>query len=214
MKLGIIGAGRVGTAIARQAIAAGYDVRIAASGDPARIELITSVLMPGAQAVTAADAARASDLVIVAIPLNRIDTLPFDALQGKTVVDAMNYWAPTDGTQPEFEGGDLTSSERVAQRMPGASVVKTLNHIGYHELDEDGRPEGDPARRALAIAGDDDQAKQVVAGFIDRIGYDPVDVGPLAEGRLMEPGSVIFAGALDRSGIESVVADARESVAA
>jgi hypothetical protein len=204
MKLGIIGAGRVGTAIARQALAAGYEVRIAGSGDPAKIELIASVLMPGVQTVTAAEAARASDLVVVAVPLNRVDTLPFDALSGKTVIDVMNYWAPTDGVQSEFEASPLTSSELVAGKMPDARVVKTLNHIGYHELEEDGRPAGDPQRRALAIAGDDEEAKRLVAGFIDRIGYDPVDIGPLEQSRFMEPGSVIFAGAHDRAGIESV----------
>jgi predicted dinucleotide-binding enzyme len=214
MQLGIIGAGRVGTAIARQALAAGVDVRIAASGDPAKIELIASVLMPGAQTVTAADAARQSDVVIVAVPLNRSDTLPFDAFEGKIVIDAMNYWSPTDGTQSEFENSALSSSEIIASRMPGARVVKTLNHIGYHELEEDGRPPADPARRALAIAGDDDAAKRVVAEFIDRLGYDPVDVGPMAHSRLMEPGSAIFAGALDRDSMQTVVEDADLPVAA
>lgn len=207
MRIGIIGAGRVGTAIARQALAAGYDVRIAGSGDPSKIELIASVLMPGVHTVTAADAALDSDLVLIAVPLNRLDTLPFDALSGKTVIDVMNYWAPTDGVQDEFEESPLTSSELVARRMPDARVVKTLNHIGYHELEEDGRPAGDPHRRALAIAGDDEAAKQLVAGFIDRIGYDPVDIGPLAQGRSMEPGSVIFAGAHDRAGIESAAGE-------
>lgn len=214
MQLGIIGAGRVGTAIARQALAAGMDVRIAASGDPAKIELIASVLMPGARTVTAAEAALHSDLVIVVVPLNRMSTLPFDAFTGKIVIDAMNYWAPTDGTQSEFEDNPLSSSEIVALRMPNARTVKTLNHIGYHELEEDGRPAADPARRALAIAGDDARAKEIVARFIDRIGYDAVDVGPLAHGRLMEPGSAIFAGALDLAGIQSVVEQADPPVAA
>ncbi len=214
MKLGIIGAGRVGTAIARQALAAGYEVRIAGSGDPSKIELIISVLAPGAIALTAEDVARESDLVIVAVPLSRINTLPFHAFAGKTVIDAMNYWAPTDGVQGEFDEAGVSSSEVVAGRMPSARVVKTLNHIGYHELEEDGRPSADPARRALAIAGDDPAAKHRVAEFIDRIGYDPVDVGPLAHGRLMEPGSVIFAGALDRAGIESAVEDASLAIAA
>lgn len=214
MRVGIVGAGRVGTAIARQALAAGYEVRIAGSGDPAKIELITSILTPGALAVTATEAALESDLVIVAVPLNRIGSLPFGAFAGKTVVDAMNYWAPTDGTQEEFEDRARTSSERVAQRMHGARVVKTLNHIGYHELEEDGRPASDPARRALAVAGDDAEAKHVVAEFIERIGYDAVDVGPLANGRLMEPGSAIFARAHDRAGILSVVDEAGLPVAA
>lgn len=214
MKLGIIGAGRVGTAIARQALAAGYEVRIAGSGDPSKIELIISVLAPGAIALSAEDVARESDLVVVAVPLSRTGTLPFHALANKTVIDAMNYWAPTDGVQGEFDEAGVSSSEVIAGWMPSARVVKTLNHIGYHELEEDGRPSADPARRALAIAGDDPAGKLQVAEFIDRIGYDPVDVGPLAHGRLMEPGSVIFAGALDRAGIESAVEDATLAIAA
>ncbi|MCU1443066.1 MAG: oxidoreductase [Cryobacterium sp.] len=201
--LGMIGAGRVGTAVARQALAAGYEVRIAGSGDPAKISLIASVLLPGAIPVTAAEAASLSDLVVVAVPLNRMDTLPFPALRDKVVVDAMNYWAPTDGTQPEFETSDISSSEVVAARMAGARVVKTLNHIGYHELEEDGRPAEESNRRALALAGDDEEAKRRVAEFIDRIGFDPVDIGPLSQGQLMEPGTTIFSGALDREGIEA-----------
>lgn len=209
-RLGIIGAGRVGTAVARQALAAGYDVRIAGSGDPSKIELITSVLVPGAVPLTASAVAEQSDVIVVAVPLGRMGTLPFSSLSGKIVVDAMNYWAPTDGTQDEFDRSDLSSSEVVAHRMPGARVVKTLNHIGYHELEEDGRPAGSPDRRALALAGDDRAAVAVVASIIDRIGYDAVEVGPLSAGRIMEPGSAIFAGALDRRGIERAVQQATD----
>ena len=106
----------------------------------------------------------------------------------------MNYWAPTDGRIDAFEDDPRTSSEVIQDFLAGADVVKTLNHIGYHELESDGRPAGDADRRALALAGDSDRAKARVAGFLDRMGYDPLDAGALAAGRAFQPGTQIFNG--------------------
>jgi 8-hydroxy-5-deazaflavin:NADPH oxidoreductase len=202
--LGILGAGRVGTAIARQAMRAGYEVAIAASGDPADIELIVEVMAPGARAVTAAEAARASDLVVLAVPLRRYVTLDPAMLAGRVVVDAMNYWAETDGHLPALETA-RSSSEMVADHLTGARLVKTLNHIGYHELETDHAPAGTPGRRALAVAGDDDAARAGVMDLIDRLGYDAVDAGPLAAGVALEPGTEIFTGRHDRAALERLV---------
>jgi len=202
--LGILGAGRVGTAIARQAMRAGYEVAIAASGDPADIELIVEVMAPGARAVTAAEAARASDLVVLAVPLRRYVTLDPAMLAGRVVVDAMNYWAETDGHLPALETA-RSSSEMVADHLTGARLVKTLNHIGYHELETDHAPAGTPGRRALAGAGDDDAARAGVMDLIDRLGYDAVDAGPLAAGVALEPGTEIFTGRHDRAALERLV---------
>jgi len=202
--LGILGAGRVGTAIARQAMRAGYVVAIAASGDPADIELIVEVMAPGARAVTAAEAARASDLVVLAVPLRRYVTLDPAMLAGRVVVDAMNYWAETDGHLPALETA-RSSSEMVADHLTGARLVKTLNHIGYHELETDHAPAGTPGRRALAGAGDDDAARAGVMDLIDRLGYDAVDAGPLAAGVALEPGTEIFTGRHDRAALERLV---------
>ena len=202
--LGILGAGRVGTAIARQAMRAGYEVAIAASGDPADIELIVEVMAPGARAVTAAEAARASDLVVLAVPLRRYVTLDPAMLAGRVVVDAMNYWAETDGHLPALETA-RSSSEMVADHLTGARLVKTLNHIGYHELETDHAPAGAPGRRALAVAGDDDAARAGVMDLIDRLGYDAVDAGPLAAGVALEPGTEIFTGRHDRAALERLV---------
>jgi 8-hydroxy-5-deazaflavin:NADPH oxidoreductase len=199
--LGILGAGRVGTAIARQALRAGYDVAIAASGDPANIELIVEVMAPGARAVTAAEAARTSDLVVLAVPLNRYATLDPDMLTGRVVIDAMNYWAETDGHIPALEAA-RSSSEMVAGHLPGARLVKTLNHIGYHELEMDHAPAGAPVRRALAVAGDDHAARTIAIELIERLGFDAVDAGPLAAGAALEPGTAIFTGWFDRPGLE------------
>lgn len=196
--LGILGAGRVGTAIARQALWAGYDVAIAASGDPADIALIVDVMAPGARAVTAAEAAQAGGLVVLAVPLRRYDTLDPDMLTGRIVVDAMNYWAETDGRLPALETA-RSSSEMVAEHLPGVRLVKTLNHIGYHELETDHTPAGTPGRRALAVAGDEDAARASVMELIDRLGYDAVDAGALAAGAAFEPGTEIFTGRHDRA---------------
>jgi 8-hydroxy-5-deazaflavin:NADPH oxidoreductase len=208
--LGILGAGRVGTAIARQALRAGYDVAIAASGDPANIELIVEVMAPGARAVTAAEAARDSDLVVLAVPLRRYATLDPDMFAGRVVVDAMNYWAETDGHIPALATAP-SSSEMVADHLPGARLVKTLNHIGYHDLEIDHAPAGTPGRRALAVAGDDDAARTGAMELIEHLGFDAVDAGPLAAGTALEPGTEIFTGWFDRPGLEEQLELARSA---
>jgi 8-hydroxy-5-deazaflavin:NADPH oxidoreductase len=203
--IGILGAGRVGTAIARQALTADYEVLVATSRPPAEIEMLVDVVVPGARAVSAETAAHEGDIVILAIPLPKYRSLQPMQLAGKVVIDAMNYWPPTDGVVEEFEGPSA-SSEVVQRHLPATRLVRTLNHIGYHELEEDGRPRGDPQRRALAIAGDDEEARRLVAGVIDRMGYDPVDAGPLAAARKLEPGTAIFEGRFQREQMERQLA--------
>jgi 8-hydroxy-5-deazaflavin:NADPH oxidoreductase len=205
--VGILGAGRVGTAVARQALKAGYQVKIATSKPAQEIALLVEIITPGAVAVDAAEAA-ASDLVVIAVPLHKYRTLNPGLLTGKTVIDAMNYWAPTDGEVDDFENDPRTSSEIIQDFLPGANVVKSLNHIGYHELEEDGREPGTPGRRALALAGDDEDAKTPVAGFIDRLGYDPIDAGPLAAGRAFQPGTEIFNGSHTAHQLAALLAEA------
>ncbi|WP_404289909.1 NADPH-dependent F420 reductase [Glutamicibacter arilaitensis] len=192
--IGILGAGRVGTAIARLALAAGYRVKLATSKPAEENSLIIEIVTPGAEAVNASEAAGA-DLVIVAIPLHKFKDLDPRALSGKIVVDAMNYWSGTDGEIPDFMDTSQTSSEVVAAFLSASHVVKSFNHIGYHEMEPDALPTN-PAgeRRALAMAGDNSDAKTVLRTFIERIGFDAVDAGGLEAGRLFEPGSEIFNG--------------------
>ena len=199
--IGILGAGRVGTALGRQALKAGYDVKIATSRPPAEIALIVDMLVPGAEAVTVEAAMRDGDIVVLALPLGKYRRLAPESLAGKIVIDAMNYWAPTDGILAEFEG-DASSSEVVQRFLPRARLVRTLNHIGYHELEEQGLPPGHPERRALALSGDDPEARQAVATFLDRLGYDPVDAGDLAAGRIFDVGTAVFGGQLRRYEME------------
>jgi predicted dinucleotide-binding enzyme len=204
-RIAVLGAGHVGPVIARVAIEAGYQVSIAASGDPEQIELIVQVLAPGAEPRWAAEAAREADLVVLAIPLHKFTTLDPSLLDGKLVVDTMNYWPPVDGIQEMFEDRRYGSSEIVQRRLVRSTVVKTLNHIGYHELEDERRPRGSPERRALGVAGDDPRAVDVVAELIERIGYDAVRFDRLSAGRLLEPGGPVFGASLHRSEFELAV---------
>lgn len=205
-RLAVIGSGHTGPGIARVALAAGYPVSLAASGDPARIALIAQLLAPGAEPRWAADAIRDADLVVLAIPLHAFTRLDPAPLAGKVVLDTMNYWPPVDGVLPQFDG-DPGSSEVVASRLPGATVVKTLNHIGYHDLEPHRRPAGSPDRLALGVAGDDPAAVAAVAELIDRIGYDPVVRDSLRAGRGFQPGGPVFGALLRRAEFESALPD-------
>jgi 8-hydroxy-5-deazaflavin:NADPH oxidoreductase len=189
-RLAVLGAGHVGPVIARLAIKAGYPVAIATSGDPENLALITELMIPGAQPRWARDAVAEADIVVLAMPLHRFGEIDPGLLNGKLVVDAMNYWPAIEGVLEAFSCGG--SSEVVARRLPGSVVVKALNHIGYHELEDRARPAGAPDRRAAGVAGDDPAAVATIAGLVDGIGYDPVRLGSLRAGRVLEPGGPVF----------------------
>ena len=203
-RLAVLGAGHVGPVIARLAIRAGYQVAIATSSDPADLALITELLIPGAAPRRAADAVADADIVVLAIPLHRFLGLDTSTLAGKLVIDAMNYWPASDGILEDFEGG-AGSSEIVAQRLPDSTVVKALNHIGYHELEENARPAGSPGRRATGVASDSPQGLSGVTEFIDRIGYDAVSLPSLGAGRVLQPGGPVFGLVLGRPEFERAV---------
>ncbi|MDB5526654.1 MAG: luxA 1 [Rhizobium sp.] len=202
--IGILGAGRVGTALARRAIAAGYEVRIATSKPPEDIALLLEIMAPGAKAGSVEAVIDAGDIVVLALPLSRYRALQADLFEGKIVVDVMNYWAPTDGTIVEFEG-QASSSEVIQDYLPGARLVRSFNHMGYHEIDEEARLIGHPDRRALALAGNDPQARAVVADFIDRLGFDPVDAGELAASQGFATGTPVFGATLGRETMKQLL---------
>jgi 8-hydroxy-5-deazaflavin:NADPH oxidoreductase len=188
--LGIVGAGKLGTTLARAAVEAGYDVAISGSGPAEDIALTVDVLAPGARAVATTEAA-AADIVVLAVPTHRFRELPDALFAGKVLVDAMNYWEPVDGADAELAGGG--TSLVVQAHFPSARVVKSLNQLGYHELEELRRPAGAADRIAVAAAGDDRLAVRAVMRLIDRLGFDPVDAGPLENGLALEPDGSPFA---------------------
>jgi predicted dinucleotide-binding enzyme len=186
-RVGIVGAGKLGMALARGALAAGYEVAVASSGPAERITLLVDVLAPGVVASTVEEVVEFADVIVLAIPAHRFRQLPSDLFVGKVLVDAMNYWPDTDGEDPELAAADGGSSVVVQAHFPGARVVKSLNQLGYHELDEYRRDSGAPDRIAVAAVGDDRLAVRTVMHLIDRLGFDAVDGGPLAKGKLLEP---------------------------
>jgi 8-hydroxy-5-deazaflavin:NADPH oxidoreductase len=191
-RLGIVGAGRVGTTIARAAIAAGYDVAISGSGTADRIALIVEVLAPGARALSTEEVVRQTDVIVLAVPMHRFRALPRDLFAGKILIDAMNYWEDIDGVDQELTTAPGGTSVVVQAWFPSARVVKSFNHITYYKFDAGRRPHGAPGRIAIAAAGDDQAAVAAVMQLIDRVGFDGVDAGPLEAGLALEPDGPVF----------------------
>ncbi|WP_341940239.1 NADPH-dependent F420 reductase [Microbacterium sp. LWH10-1.2] len=179
--LGIIGAGHIGSQIARVAVAHGYDVVIANSRGPETLADLVADLGPRAKAGTAVEAGEAGDAVVVTVPLRAIDQIPVEPLAGKIVLDTNNYYFERDGRIEALDKGETTTSEIVQRHLPTSRVVKAFNHIFAADITSDGAPAGSENRRALAVAGDDAEAVAFVTRFYDEIGFDAVNVGPLSE---------------------------------
>ena len=194
LRLGIVGAGKFGTTLARAAIAAGYDVAISGSGPADDIALTVDVLAAGSHPATTDEVVRHADIIVLAVPTHRFRELPRDLFAGKILVDAMNYWQPVDGDDAELTTAPDGTSMIVKEHFPSARVVKSLNQLGYHQLEENRRDNGEPDRIAIGAAGDDRLAVRTVMRLLDRLGFDPVDAGPLKNGSALEPdGSPIAA---------------------
>lgn len=192
LTVAILGAGKIGTLLAKRAVEAGHRTLIAGSGSAARIRLIVEYLAPGSESMVAADAAAAADVVILALPLGQYERLPVEQLSGKVVIDAMNYWWETDGIRDEFTDPDRPTSTIVQEFLPDSRVVKAFNHMGYHDFADWPRPAGHVQRRAIAVAGDDRGAVQIAAALVDGFGFDPVVLPTLADGLRLQPGWPAF----------------------
>ncbi len=182
MTIGLIGAGHIGSQIARLAVAHGHKVVVSNSRGPETLSTLVEELGPHARAATAAEAARAGDIVVVTVPLKNYRDVPVEPLGGKIVIDTNNYYPERDGHMPELDNESTTTAELLQSHLPSSKVVKAFNHIYAAQLTTDGRPAGTPNRRALVIAGDDADAKATVTRLLDEFGFDTVDAGPLKEG--------------------------------
>ena len=180
--IGLIGAGHIGSQIARLEVARGYLVVLSNSRGPETLSGLIAELGPKARAATAIDAAKAGDLVVVTVPLKNYRAVPVEPLADKVVIDTNNYYPQRDGHIPELDNESTTTSELLQAHLPTSKVVKAFNHIYAAQLTTDGRPAGSKNRRALVIAGDDAGAKATVTRLLDEFGFDTVDAGPLKEG--------------------------------
>ena len=180
--IGLIGSGNIGSTVARLAVDAGYDVVLSNSRGPETLSDLVNKLGPRARAATAAEAAEAADIAVVTLPLKNYRQVPVEALHGKVVIDTNNYYPDRDGHIAELDDESTTTSELLQAHLPDAHVVKGFNNIYVDHLASLGRPSGDPDRSTLPIAADDAYAKETVRQFLDDIGFDTLDAGPLAEG--------------------------------
>jgi predicted dinucleotide-binding enzyme len=190
--VGIIGSGMIGGTVARLSVAAGHRVVLSNSRGPETLTELVAELGPLATAATAGPAAEAGDLVVVSVPVKAFAEIPAKPLAGKPVLDTGNYYPQRDGQVEELDTGALTSSGLLQRYLPDAHVVKVFNNIFFKHLLSLARPSGAADRTALPIAGDDEAAKQQVTAYLDSIGYDAVDTGPLAESWRQEPGTPAY----------------------
>ena len=206
--IGFIGAGNIGQAVARLAVAHGYDVVMSNSRGPDTLTDVVAALGPHADADTSAGAAERGDLVVVTIPLKAYRSVPVEPLAGKVVIDTNNNYPSRDGHIAALDERTATSAGLLQEHLPTSHVVKAFNHIMSTHLGEHARPAGSPERRTLAIAGDDAEAKATVARLIDELGFDVVDAGPLAESWRIEPDTPGYGPWLDADGMRAALAGA------
>jgi 8-hydroxy-5-deazaflavin:NADPH oxidoreductase len=190
--IGIIGSGHVGSSLARAALAHGYSVVLSNSQGPDSLAGLVADLGSGATAATPEQAALAGDFAVVAIPVTTIDQVPIEPLAGKVVLATINYFPQRDGHIADIDEGRTTVPGLLQRHLPASKVVRAFSMVDAADMSGDGHPPGDPKRRALALAGDDQQAKQIVVRLYDEFGFDAVDLGGLDESWRVDPGQKAF----------------------
>ncbi|WFF07636.1 NAD(P)-binding domain-containing protein [Micromonospora sp. WMMD1076] len=207
MEIGIIGSGHIGGTLTRRLRSLGHDVAVANSRGPQSLTDLAAET--GARAVPVEEAVRGADLVVIAIPVKAVPQLPAALFDGKLVVDADNYYPQRDGDIPELLDRSLSSSRWTADHLKGARVVKVFNNIQAAHLMDEGKPAGTAGRIALPVAGDDADAKRIVMGLVDELGFDPVDAGTLDESWRQQPDTPVYGTDRDAGGVREGLAAAR-----
>ena len=194
MKIGIVGAGNIGATAAKLFVKAGHEVAISNSRGPESLRELVANLGDRVQALSLEETAKFGEIVLISIPFGKYKQLPAEAFRGKIVVDSNNYYPERDGNFPELDQGKITSSELLAAHLRGARIVKAFNTIWSEHLKSQGEMSSRQAdRRAIFIAGDDREAKQIVSKLIDQIGFSPIDTGNLRDGgKAQQPGSAVY----------------------
>jgi predicted dinucleotide-binding enzyme len=206
MRIGIIGAGYIARAVATVAIRQGHEVMVSNSRSPN--SLFSMVNTIGVRAGTPKEAASFGDMVVIAIPLTAYESIPAAPLEGKIVLDAGNYYAARDGEIAELERNETTTSEMLARLLPGSRVVKAFNAIIAGDIERDGRPSDAQDRRALPISGDDASAKKAVTSFLNELGFDVFDAGPLVEGWRFQEGTPAYCVRMNSEQLQQALIDA------
>jgi predicted dinucleotide-binding enzyme len=205
MRIGLIGAGNIGTTLAHLAVDHGHEVVVSNSRGPQTLTDLVAELGDSARAGSAEEAAAAGDVVVVTIPLKNYTQVPVDELAGKTVIDTNNYYPQRDGQIAALDDGAATVSGLLQAHLPGSHVVKAFNNIKAADLASQGTPHGSAGRRALPVAGDDAEAKKVVSELVEEFGFDAVDAGPLEEGRRFERDKPAYLDYLDVAGLREAL---------
>lgn len=210
MNIGIIGAGNIGGTLTRRLSAIGHKVSVANSRGPDTLADLSRE--SGARAVSVSDAVKAGELVIVTIPMGKVQDLPNHLFRGLpksvVVVDTCNYYPQRDGRIDEIENG--TPESRWVSQQIGRPVVKAFNNIHAKDLMERGQPAGTPGRIALPVAGDDPRAKEIVMRLVDELGFDAVDAGGLDDSWRQQPGTPVYTANRDAEGVRSALQQARK----
>jgi hypothetical protein len=209
MRIGIIGAGRIGGTLTRRFAQLKHDVLVANSRGPDSLSDLAAET--GARAVPVADATRDRDVIVVTIPMKNVPALPsrlFAAVPARVaVIDTCNYYPQQrDGRIAEIEDG--LPESRWVERQIGHPVIKAFNNIYAQHLLELGKLKGAPGRIALPLAGDDRAAKDVVMQLVEELGFDAVDAGGLGESWRQQPGSPVYGKDFDAAGVRRALAEA------